>query len=244
MRTPSDLAAVSPSGTVFAALAALAFLSACQATSDSYYPLEERLRWEMEMSGEEAPIPGEPLRKIKNEQISLLNLPRRQLGGVEVVPQMGDFRGHQWFAFVAADERGIYEVANQAVEQSEPELVDGRFYILKFPVAAGTTWERSVQTSSLKEEQVELIGTSTIVSVGESVTVPAGTFSNCAQVRTTAADTTRVPQVFGPVKVEVEMTEWLAPGVGVVKAERVEKTDRPELGGGTMQVALKRFASL
>jgi hypothetical protein len=215
----------------------------CRPSNESYYPLQERLRWDYVLSGSEHSTKDRPGRSIHGQPTSFINLPRRQLAGHDVIPQMTDFGGHQSFLFVAADDKGVYTVARQAEEDSEPEILETRSYVLHYPLLAGIAWERSVDTSTLRGHQVTIAGRSTIESAGDTVTVPAGTYRNCVKITTVASAMTRVPEFFGTVKIEVEASEWLAPGVGIVKAVQVERSDPAEVGGGTLTVVLAKFAS-
>jgi hypothetical protein len=77
----------------------------------------------------------------------------------------------------------------------EPE-----YYRLKSPVVAGATWGMPSDPSR----------TFRITKVGEGVTVPAGTFSDCVVVEDTVKTSGQPDDV---------LTSWLAKGVGPVREE-------------------------
>jgi hypothetical protein len=214
-------------------------LPACQQPPDSYYPLTERLRWEYVFSAREDATAHASARTISNQVLTITNLPRRQMNGAEVTPQMGDVAGQQWFLFVKGGPLGIAVVAKQPMDGNEPVTLEDPSYLLQYPLRVGTTWDGSADTSLLKDHQVSLQAKSTIEATDETVTVPAGTFKHCVKVTTTATEATRIPGVFGKVTVDLRTTQWFAAGTGVVKAIQTEHTDPPSLGGGEMTLELK-----
>jgi hypothetical protein len=116
----------------------------------------------------------------------------------------------------AGDERLTYVVMPEGVARREGLNVGD--YLLKNPVRAGTSWPLGG-------------GEAHVVSVGRSVTVPAGTFPACATVEESRANPQRVVRTVyaagvGPVMLEVQVhdpatgqfvTETRAQLVGVTR---------------------------
>lgn len=96
---------------------------------------------------------------------------------------------------VAGDERLLYAVLPEGVARKDGLAVSD--YVVKSPVRAGATWPLSG-------------GVARVTAVGQTVTVPAGTFVNCAVVEEERTNPSRVirttfgPQV-GPVAVEYQI---------------------------------------
>jgi hypothetical protein len=93
--------------------------------------------------------------------------------------------------------------------------------ILKFGVSAGTSWtiydSGVIQGNSMKVT-ARYLGT-------ESVTVPAGTFSNCAKYEMTYVTTYKDPDSSTTETYSDINTTWFAPNVGNVKGVSVSNND-------------------
>ena len=115
-----------------------------------------------------------------------------------------------WFEgySVAGDGGGTYS----GVEA----ILPGRLPPLEyFPPHVGDTWQRQ-DSEILPDKTVyptTLIGT--VTSVGETVSVISGTFTNCAKVEETVLYPKGVPAGYGLWTAKSE--RWFAPGVGPVK---------------------------
>jgi hypothetical protein len=92
--------------------------------------------------------------------------------------------------FYRIDKDSCTIVASQKDSDAKP--IARNIIILKAPLKVGTTWE---------SEKV----VSTIVSVNDTITVPAGTFNNCLKI-----------QDISPAKKLAQM-RWYAPDVGDIK---------------------------
>ena len=93
---------------------------------------------------------------------------------------------------------------------------------LRFPLETGSTFEQinkkgldSGKDSDLDgtDEKVDLVSIVTVKGF-ESVSVPAGTFPNCARVETRATTTVIASSNGARVTEEAMQTMWFAPGVG------------------------------
>ncbi|MFC1512127.1 hypothetical protein ACFL5H_02915 [Candidatus Latescibacterota bacterium] len=92
----------------------------------------------------------------------------------------------------------------------------GEMLLFRFGVSTGTTWE--VGSYDYSEEEYTL---STAISgkyIGtESVTVPAGTYANCAKIEWTITVTSNISESPISVSFSINMYHWIAPNVGPVK---------------------------
>ncbi len=118
------------------------------------------------------------------------------------------------------DDRGFYvdDKGGKFAPRSDG-IFDGERFLLKDPVVVGTSW-----IAVLKGPRPEVPGPTerySITATDIDVTVPAGTFSGCAQVTATTPATD--PQTGQPVTLSLEWT-W-APGVGIVQfKQRVHRS--------------------
>jgi hypothetical protein len=129
------------------------------------------------------------------------------------------------------DEQGIFREGLRTLVESSPRLDRDRRYILKSPLNIGTEW-REISRPLLmlrvypyraragKSAQVPMIYR--IVSMAETVTVPAGTFENCIQVVAEGSFVTYTDAISGETEIPMYIQEWYAPGVGLVKQIRSE----------------------
>lgn len=87
--------------------------------------------------------------------------------------------------------------------------------MIKAPIAVGTSWSSNNSND----------GRYTIMAVNETVSTPAGTFSNCVRMRSSSTD----PATGATSELQI----WVAKGVGPVKMSGLSDTS---IGGVTMRV--------
>jgi len=148
-----------------------------------YCPLAEGRTWtyDVQVRGERA-------------RLEITNLAEREGAGRRLTPQKtdSDIAGES-FSFLGSDDEGVYELGRQAPGVDAPALLPEPRYIVKGPFEPGSSWS-------------DIGGRSVIVSVDETVVVPAGTFHECLKIRSEG---------------EVQSDSWYAPGVGLIKAAPV-----------------------
>ncbi len=81
----------------------------------------------------------------------------------------------------------------------------------------------------------------TVASLSETVSVPAGTFGNCLKITRSGSMMKDAGNYVGLTLVNVEETSWYAPGVGLVKLERIETTQSDALDQGSLLIELADF---
>jgi hypothetical protein len=171
-----------------------------------YYPLKPGLTWTYNVSSD----------KSETRKIVVTNLPAKEINGISVTPRKWDKSGLVSYSLMATDNMGIYRYAEQKDEDAEPVPIKPKSYSLRDPVATGTTWEI---TSKMGE--AELTVNLTIDSIIETVTVPAGTFKDCAKIKHKGGSQKE------DAGFSLEAYEWYAPEVGLVKSivtiTRIEK---------------------
>ncbi len=114
--------------------------------------------------------------------------------------------GSQWFEVISQYEGGepsppIYVRHNAQGLLRRDSLTDPGYYILKNPVAVGTMWTDPFDPQHSFR----------IVATGQTISVPAGVFTNCAVVEDIIVRSGAPNDV---------VTSWYARGAGLVKEER------------------------
>jgi hypothetical protein len=97
----------------------------------------------------------------------------------------------------AGEDRLLYAITPQGIARREGAVLGD--FLLKDPIAAGAAWPVSQ-------------GRAQIVSIGQSLTVPAGTFSGCVVVEETRSEPNRIVRTtyapgVGPVQVELQVQD-------------------------------------
>jgi|GEM_PF-4111578 len=189
-------------------------------SSKDYFPLDEGKRWEYQFflkTGEDRHLG--PVSKMSGERI-LTNFPQRELKGKKVTPQQVEdkVRGSSYisFWFYIEDQSGVYEFAYQKPGQIQPKIIHD--FIIKYPIKIGNNWQET--ESSDFEPEISILVESTIESISEVVTVPAGTFEGCLKIKTVGfaeKDTSGEWLPKQTVRIDREWYKWFAPGIGIIK---------------------------
>jgi hypothetical protein len=197
-------------------------------SSKDYFPLNEGRIWEYQFflkTGEDWHLG--PISKMSGERI-LTNFPQRELKGEKVTPQQVEdkVRGssHISFWFYIEDQSGVYEFAHQKPGQIQPKIAHD--FIIKYPIKIGNSWQET-ETSEF-EPEISISVESTIESINEVVTVPAGTFEDCLKIKTVGFAEKDIKGEWLPkqtVRIDREWYKWFAPGIGIIKViVKEEKT--------------------
>lgn len=203
-----------------AAVAGLAatFLSSCQDDLTRYYPLDAGLAWQYRVSLAEGG-------GVITTTADVANLQPADVLGRTGVPQRSDMFGQSLMRYLAKDGRGVFEYAQQAGSGGTPVGNDTPNYVLRVPVADGTTWSSTWQ-STRDGRQVSFPTVKAIAATDETVTVPAGTFSGCIRLR--IAGKAQANLTSGPATIEVRGDEWYAPEIGLIKGAFSETVNSGE----------------
>jgi len=221
-------------------LAALA-LTGCGGppASTSYFPLEAGKRWVYEQvtEWENNTVEREPLvlRALGSDTLeSGTAWRRRSDSGIDY--------------WLRADDTGIYRVATKTDLQDEPEPDKAPRFVLKMPLAVGTSWQAPTTTYLLRRNadfppeirhtHKPVPMTYRIEALGDKLTTRAGSFSDCIRVQGTAVMKLFADPVVGFKDMPLTTTEWYCKGVGLVKLERSEPANSTFLAGGKTTLEL------
>ena len=226
---------------IFVSLALLAGAGCRLGGGSGYFPLNANWTWRYTMVSE--------IKKIKKERTEMVvaNLGATMLEDQKVVPRIYE-DGHRYY--YADHDDGIVLVADRSVGSKTAAEEPGQF-VLKHPLEPGTTWPVSSQTYLLRRQifsptavimvpiTVPIPMTYTIESKEDVVRVAAGTFRNCLRVHGKATATRNLGERIGDGEVVVDVVEWFAPGVGLIKMVRSEETRPDSIPTGTMTMELQ-----
>jgi hypothetical protein len=171
---------------------------------ESYLPLQKGLVWEYQSTF----LDLKTTKQTGTAKSIKENLAPTELQGVKVVPQVFSFYQpagtlkQKTKSFIVQDASGFYVVARQSLNEPEPRFLPEKFYILKFPLTKGATWQQSAPGLMIRN---------TIEDIAATVRVPAGTFKNCLLVK---------KEYFHPKDPKNAVQQghfWFAPEVGNVK---------------------------
>lgn len=221
-------------------LALVVALAGCApAREDAYFPLAPGHRWVYDITTEwENNV-------VEHEPRVIETLGRERLESGEAWRRRSDSGVDYW---LRSDASGIYRVAAKSELQDEPEADKEPRYVLKTPLAVGTSW-RSSTTAYLLQRRQEFpreIRHShpavpmnyVIEALGETLDVRAGRFEDCLRVKGTAALRLFADPVVGWKDMALVTTEWYCPGVGLAKLVREEPAESTFLTGGRLTMEL------
>jgi hypothetical protein len=221
---------------------AAALLVACgkpAGPATPYFPLDAGHRWAYDVRTEwDNQTVDHEARIITTEgAVDLAGSPawrRRSADGVD------------WY--LRTDATGIYRVAlkNDLAEQPTPDAQPR--YVLKAPVAVGTTWQSSTTAHLLRRRadfppeirhsHPAVPMTYIIEAIDEKVAVRAGRFERCVRVKGLGSVHLFADPVAGWRDVPLVTVEWYCPGPGLVKLTRQETIGSTFLSGGVLTMEL------
>lgn len=218
-----------------------AVLAACsgQPASTSYFPLEAGHRWVYEQVSEWEN------NTVDREPLVLSTLGSETLETGSAWRRRSDSGIDYW---LRADDSGIYRVASKTDLQPAPEPDQTRRYVLKAPLAVGSSWQAQTTTyllrrhadfpPEIRHSHKPVMMSYRIEALGETLATRAGQFSDCIRVQGTAVIKLFADPVVGFKDMPLTTTEWYCKGVGLVKLQRTEPAQSSFLAGGTMTLEL------
>lgn len=144
----------------------------------------------------------------------------------------------------------LYAVGEQSIEHraylnrhASRQAREAEAVLLPVPAAPGASWQfktrlRLIESRTFAAEDrlanryLPVDMSARIEGADEAVEVPAGRFDRCVRVEANGKTLVQADRGNLEVEVTVIQTEWYAPGVGLVKRERVEQADSPFLRNG------------
>lgn len=222
---------------------AMLWLAGCGEADHGYYPLQGDRQWLYRVSVE-----------YKDEVIERRML-IRNLGSLEYQGQQlqGQYLQSGAVNLMRIDDGAVLRVASRRSDASDFTADDPPQVVLPAEPRIGDEWladSRLVMVESRTFDwQDRLVGRFwpvqlryRIEALDDTVVVPAGRFSGCLRVRAVGEAWVPIDRGTGKAPVAVEGLDWYAPGVGLVKTERVERSDSRFLFPGRYLQELERVS--
>jgi hypothetical protein len=197
-------------------------LMSCGGADQSYFPLGKSAAWEYNVSYK---VRGE----LRGQKHIVSNGKPVEVNDQRYYPRT-ELNGH----------RDFYQKTGEGIVHVDPVSGD-KLLILKYPLEKGQQW-----TATSRIRVLEVTGafvptfkarlvrpvtvTYRIEKTDDTISVAAGTFSHCLRVhgkgRLFAGRT--LQEFMGIDSINIDQTDWYAPGVGLVKTVRDEYTEPNE----------------
>ena len=225
-------------------LLCLGLLSACdQPAEDDYFPLNQGLRWEYQVAIEH---PQRLVTKTLIIEVTGKTVLKEQQVSIRSTSDGTDY-------YLTQQTEGIYRVAKRTLVEAKPQSDAIPRMVLPLPIAhaKGKTWSTISQPYLIERvfegldvmtaDSLQFPMAYTVLSLDETVELPAGQFSHCVLVEGQTDLSLYADARKGNSIVPITTREWYAPGVGLVKLEREEPLDTEVYKGGKIVMELVRF---
>lgn len=224
--------------------AAGAMLAACGAAPPGadLFPLESGRSWTYDVRTE---VEGGNV--VLHETLVMSSHGRESVDGLDGAAwrRRSDSGVDYW---LRRDDTGIYRVGSKSDLDAEAKPDDPRRYVLKTPIAVGTTW-RSDTTAYLLRRRADfppeirhthprIPMNYAIAALGETVSTRAGRFEGCVRVDGEATVRLFADPVAGWRDLPLSTREWYCPGVGLARLVRREPAGSTFLTGGQVTMEL------
>lgn len=225
-------------------LCCLSLLQACdKPATDDYFPLNQGLRWEYQLTIEHP-------ERLETKALSIESAGETTFKNQTVsIRQTSDGTDY----YLARQAEGIYRVAKRTLVESKPQPDAIPRMVLPLPIAQakGKTWSAISQPYLIERvfegmdvmtaDSLQFPMTYSVLSLDETVELPAGKFSHCVLVEGQTDLSLYADARTGHSTVPITTREWYAPGVGLVKLEREEPLNTEVYKGGKMVMELLQF---
>ena len=230
---------------IAAALVAAGCSSSSEPLGDSYFPLDVGGKWEYDVAYD---INGVLTREVYN-----ISIPRTidYVDGTQVWVRRIEVPGSIGIEYwLRKDKVGIARIAKRSDIDEQARLDPNARIVLKLPVTLGASWMVPSEPfvvapkTDLGQREVKMpkvLMTYTVEAVDETVTVPAGTYKDCARIVGLGNLPLYLDAVQGFVDIPITNREWYCKGVGLVKVEREEPLSSMLWSGGKITMELTEF---
>ncbi len=222
----------------------LCFLCAsCSNKENSYFPLNKGFKWQYD-------VVLTTRDGVLKQKYILNNLGKAELNGVPV------YLRHSLdgtILYYSVSNEGLYYLGNLDSHSIQPQFNEDKYLVIPESLSIDTEWEQTTITKLLEKTGpsqntvfkiiAEIPLEAKIESLKEAVNVTAGHFENCMKITMSGFAFKNLGNNIGLTMVSVEQTNWYAPGVGLVKMERLETTQRKALDKGSLSIELAGFES-
>lgn len=214
--------------------------------NESYFPLEKGLAWQYRL---ETTLTGGP---TNSSSLSVENLGRQTYREQDYHVRRTS-NGTDYY--LRRDANGIFRHAKRTIVETDPAFDATPRMVLPKPIPKKTGKSWSVLTQSYTLHRViphfepphanvaHFHMTYSLVGLDEEVSVPAGRFRHCLLIEGQAQVDQFAGANEGTGEIEITTREWYAPGVGMVKMERLEPLDGSVFKGGKISMELVSYSA-
>lgn len=209
----------------------------CSQNENSYFPLNKNYKWQYDVNlvTEDGTL---------NQKYIFNNLGEGELNG-EPVYLRQSLDGS--ILYYSKTDEGFYYLGSLNSQTIKPEFNEDKQLLLPEVLSVGAEWKQTTVTKLLKKKRLKVIAEIPldvkVESLNETISVPAGRFLNCMKVSMSGFEFKNIGNNLGVTMISVEQTNWYAPGIGLVKMERIETTERKALKKGSLLIELSGFES-
>ena len=227
------------------AAAVLAAGCSSQPQGDSYFPLDVGARWEYDVASD--------INNTLTRETYIATVARTidYEGGDQVFVRRIEVPGNIGIEYwLRKDKVGIARIAKRSDIDEQARLDPNARIVLKLPVTQGASWMVPSEPfvvapkTDLGQREVKMpkvLMTYTVEAVDETVTVPAGTYKDCARVVGLGNLPLYLDAVQGFTDIPITNREWYCKGVGLVKVEREEPLSSMLWSGGKITMEMTEF---
>ena len=231
--------------TVQALVASFMLLAGCNPApaSSPYFPLDAGHRWVYDQTSEWEN------NTVEHEPVVLSTLGEQAMAQGGVAWQRRSDSGVDYW--LRTDATGVFRIASKTDLDADPVPDPTPRYVLKAPLAVGTSWQASTTTylmrrnadfpPEIRHSHKPVLMTYRIEALGEPVATRAGQFTDCIRVQGQAVLKLFADPVTGFRDLPITSTEWYCKGVGLVKLQRSEPAKSSFLTGGVMTLELTEW---
>ena len=221
-------------------------LNDAQHASD-YFPLDKGVKWVYRVETKLTES------KPRVSSLSIENLGEQSFQGLEYKVRRTSAGTDYLFR---QQDNGIYRHAKRSLVETKPvKDVSPRLVLpLPIPKKTGKSWSVLTQSYTLHrvipnyeppyENVAHFYMTYSMLRLDAEVTVPAGHFKHCLLVEGQAQVDQFAGANEGTGEIEITTREWYAPGVGLVKLERLEPLDGSVFKGGSIVMELESLSGV
>jgi hypothetical protein len=227
-----------------AAVFVLAGCTPSQPQGDSFFPLQVGATWEYDVTSD--------INQLRTHDTYTLSVDRvidTEMG--EVFVRRVDVPGSIGIEYWLRPEKDkIARIAQRIDADEQAKLDRNPRVVLKLPVTVGATWmvptdpfiiAPRVELGMGTTKMPKILMTYNVEAIDETVTVPAGTFKQCARVTGSGNLTLYLDAVQGSRDIPIINREWYCKGVGLVRVERSEVMQSAYYSAGQMTMELTSF---
>ncbi len=218
--------------------------SACTGPDTSYFPLSKGKHWRYH-------ITVTSMGGTSFKRLFLNSLPSRSIEGETTYIQQS-LIGTQFL--YQQNDLGVFRTGFIVPDGASLKKIDDEQLILPANIDVGSEWESIVSTQILTTGKPSENGSmqmraripvkNIIESNDDVIKVKAGEFQNCLRLHINGFAFIRGNNNIGRALVEIDQTNWYAPGVGLVKSVLIETSTNDALSRAELVTELKLFDRL